>query len=327
MWEASEISVWIEKMRPWPWRKVAIGATISFLLASSVSTLIGYLLMDHTTMQKTLTAAEVADGAWSRGPTLSKSEIEKILDRNIFNSEGLIGDVDPNNTSGGPQAQKTQLPVKVIGIIYGGNPTAGLAMIENTQKHTINSFLVGDLIAPDATVFEIHIDQILIENQGRREYALLEEPELRRSTRKGKTKSKGLDSPISLGGSGYAFEPPPESFKEEGFERKGNQIEMTAQYKNRLLTDDFANVLQDAKASPNLVDGVLKGWKLDRIRKNSVYEKFGLQNGDIILEINGIALSDAGQAIKTLQNLRNEAELDFKVNRNGQSQNINAKVR
>lgn len=328
MWEATEISTVFEKIRPWPWRKVVIGATISFLLASTVSTLIGYLLMSHTTMSKSDNSNELVEASWSRGATLTKSEVDKILDRNIFNSEGLIGDVDPNAPSNGIQAQKTQLPVKVIGIIYGGTPTSGLAMIENTQKHTVNSFLVGDILAPEATIFEIHIDQILIDNQGRKEYAMLEEPELRRSTRKGKSTrpAKGIDAPLSLGGSGYAVEPPPESFKEDGFERKGNQVQMTQQYKARLLGEDFANVLQDAKASPNMVDGVLKGWKLDRIRKNSIYEKFGMQNGDIVEEINGRALSDAGQAIKTMQGLKDEPDLDFKINRNGQIINLSAKV-
>lgn len=326
MLEMNEISVWVEKIRPWPWKKMATGATISFLLASAVSTLIGYMLMDHTTMRKTETVNTVNEVTVAQGPTLNKAAIDKILERNLFNSEGLIGDVDPNEPTGS-KAVKSQLPIRITGIIYGGTPTNGLVMIENTQKHTVNSFLVGDILAPEATVVEIQIDQILIDNQGRLEYAVLEEQELRRSTRKGKKQPKAIDNSASLGGSGYALEPPPETFKEDGFERKGTQIEMTQQYKNRLLTEDFANVLQDAKASPNLVDGVLRGWKLDRIRKNSIYEKFGMQNGDIIEEINGVALSDASQAIKTLQSMRNESELDFKVTRNGQKMNLSAKVR
>lgn len=326
MWDTADISIWVEKIRPWPWRKMAVVTTVTFLLASAMSTVIGYMLMGHTTMTKSDASGDHVDASWGRGATLTKSEVDKILERNIFNSEGQTGDVDPTAQANGVQAQKTQLPVKVIGIIYGGSPTAGLAMIENTQKRTVSSFLVGDILAPEATVFEIHADQILIDNQGRREFAMLEEPELRRSTRKGKPKAK-TDGPISLGGSGYAVEPPPDSFKEDGFERKGNAIEMTSQYKSRLLTEDFANVLQDAKASPNLVDGVLRGWKLDRIRKNSIYEKFGMQNGDIVEEINGVVLSDASQAVKTLNSLRNEPDLEFKITRNGQKLTLSAKVR
>jgi type II secretory pathway component PulC len=66
---------------------------------------------------------------------------------------------------------------------------------------------------------------------------------------------------------------------------------------------------------------------MDRIRKNSFYEKSGMQNGDIIEEINGVALSDAGQSVKLLQSFRNESEIDIKVNRNGQRMVLNLKVR
>jgi type II secretion system protein C len=76
-----------------------------------------------------------------------------------------------------------------------------------------------------------------------------------------------------------------------------------------------------------MVDGVLRGWRMDRIRKNSFYEKSGMQNGDIIEEINGVALSDAGQSVKLLQSFRNESEIDIKVNRNGQRMVLNLKVR
>jgi len=248
----------------------------------------------------------------------------QVIHRNLFNSEGSIGDVDPK--ADGPQMAKTQLPIKVIGIIFGGTPFNGIAMIENTQNRTVNSFMVGDQMTPEAKLMEIQEDLIVIDNQGRKEFAAIEEVELRRSTRKGGGR-KSSNLPETLAGSGYATEAPPETFKEEGFERKGGSIEMTAEYKSRLLTTDFASVLQDAKASPNLVDGVLRGWRMDRIRKNSFWEKSGIQNGDVIEEINGVALTDAGQSVKTLQQLRNESEVDIKLNRGGQKIILNLKVR
>ena len=76
-----------------------------------------------------------------------------------------------------------------------------------------------------------------------------------------------------------------------------------------------------------MVDGVLKGWKLDRIRKNSVYEKAGVQNGDVVEEINGIMLSDAAQAVKTLNGLRNESEIEIRLNRSGKPMNVIFRVK
>ena len=317
------ITKYIERVRPWPWRAMVIVLVASFLVASIVSALIGWYFMGQTGQSSI--ASDVASATFSvqPPPDIAKIAVTKILERNIFNSEGLMGDLD---AASGQQMAKTQLPIKVLGIIYGGTPFNGIVMVENSQTRVVNSFMVGDQMSPEAKLLEIQRDLILIDNQGRKEFAPLEEVELRRSTRTGGGKKKS-NSPETLSGSGYALEAPPENFKEEGFERKGSNIEMTSEYKNRLLTADFANVLQDAKASPNMVDGVLRGWRMDRIRKNSFYEKSGMQNGDIIEEINGVALSDAGQSVKLLQSFRNESEIDIKVNRNGQRMVLNLKVR
>jgi type II secretion system protein C len=322
--ETERIARFLDKIRPWPWKQI-FGITVtSFLLASLVSMFFGWFLMSRTERPAGAPDEMPLSFVHQMGASDSAAAMEKILARNIFNSEGLIGEDD--GTGGGERIAKTQLPIKVLGIIYGGTPYNGIAMVENSQSHSINSFMVGDQLTPEAKVIEIQLEQILIDNQGRREFAAIEEVELRRSTRKGGGKRKS-NTPESLTGSGYASDAPPENFKEEGFERKGTNIEVSAEYKSRLLTTDFANVLQDAKASPNMVDGVLKGWRMDKIRRNSFYEKSGMQNGDVVEEINGVVLSDAGQSIKLLQSLRNEGEIDIKINRSGQKMNLNLKVR
>jgi type II secretion system protein C len=310
----------VEKIRPWPWRHAVLVLVGSFLAASVVSSAIGFFMMGQTG-KTTNSNQDAMDGApWSQGPTLTKAQVDQILERNIFNSQGQIGDIDPDAVVGN-QAMKTTLPIKVIGIIYTGNPLTGLAMIENTEKKTINSFLVGDLIAPDAPVAEVHIDQILIDNNGRREFAPLDEIEIRRSTRAGK---KQKTTPSASVGISQASS---DSYKEEGFERKGSVIEMTQEYKTRLLTTEFSNVLQDAKASPNMVDGTLRGFRMDKIRPGSLYDKAGLQNNDVVEEINGVVLSDVSQSVKLLQSLRNESEIEIRVNRSGAPTNLVFKVR
>jgi type II secretion system protein C len=312
-----------ERVKPLPWRMFTAVVVVSFLLASAISVIFGWFLMGQIKIESR--PSEFASGEFTGyiGSGLSKSIVDKILERNLFNSEGLIGEEGKGD---GEKISKTQLPLKVLGIIYGGNPFNGIAMVENTQMRNVNSFMVGDMLSPDAKVVEIQMDQIIIDNQGRKEFAPLEDVELRRSTRKGGSPKKA-NAPESLAGNGYATDAPPENYKEDGFERKGTNIELSSEYKNRLLGADFASVLQDAKASPNIVDGVLKGWRMDRIRQGSFYEKSGIQNGDIVEEINGVVLSDAGQSIKVLQNARNESEIDIKLIRNGQKMNFSLKVK
>ena len=68
------------------------------------------------------------------------------------------------------EATKSDLPVKLVGTIYGGDPFSGIALVENNAKRTINSFMVGDNLIKEATVKEIHKERIIIDRQGKLEY-------------------------------------------------------------------------------------------------------------------------------------------------------------
>lgn len=320
-----DIETIAKRLAPLPWRKIALALGGAFLFATVVSTIVAFILAP-TDPKKILGSEKPAVTVTIPDPTVTfdQSVVDEILKRNIFNSEGKIDD-EKGRAKTGEELAVTDLPVHVIGIIYGGDPYTGIALVENTVKKTSNSFLVGDQVEADATLDRIEIDRIiLLRADGRKEIAILDRQDIVRSSRKkGRARPKG-----EAGGErGFATEAPGEAFKEPGFDRKGGNIEMSLDYKNKLLSTDFAQVLQDAKASPNVVDGELKGFKLDRIRSDSIYQKAGLQNGDVVEEINGIPLTDTSQAIKLLQSLRNEADIEVRFSRSGAKQNLNMKVK
>lgn len=342
---------WIfERIKTWNLRPVAILAAAAFLVAGLVSLVIGYWLVGlvrstdlagagvvHPNVTESMGMPLPAAGPSRQAPTLDDRGLEVILQRNIFNSEGAHGgEGDRDAEAGGDpsKAVRTNLPLRLVGTIYGGTPKNGIALIENTERKRVNTFVVGDTIAvgsegaaaQGADVVEIHQDRVILLNEGRREFLEVVRAEVKRSRR---DRKKGATAPaISTQGiAPIATEPPPENYKEEGFERTGTRMAMTQDFRDRLLKDDFAKVLQDAKASPSMVGGKIQGWELTRIRKDSIYEKAGFQNGDIVLEINGVSLSDAGKAIQFLNGIRNEPEFEVRYIRKGQSQTRTIQVR
>jgi type II secretory pathway component PulC len=76
-----------------------------------------------------------------------------------------------------------------------------------------------------------------------------------------------------------------------------------------------------------MVDGELRGFIITRIRKDSIYEKAGIQNDDIVEEVNGVPLTDTSQAIRLLQSLRNESEIEIRVKRGGSPMSFTIGVR
>jgi general secretion pathway protein C len=238
---------------------------------------------------------------------LTDQEVNAILQRNLFNAEGTANDSQSGSTDKS-KIQKSDLSLTVIGTIYGGDPASGVAMIENTKSKAINSFMVGDEILPGENAVLSHVLSgriYILRDNSRYEYLDIPNPELQRSTRRARAGS-GKESDTQPDASKGSLD----TFSEPGLERKGNKINMSADYRRKMLTSDFTKVLQDAKAEPNMIDGKLKGFRLTRIRDDSIYLKAGLQDGDIVIEINGIELISASQAISTLQSLRDANQIE-----------------
>ena len=260
---------------------------------------------------------------------ITPSEERAILERNIFNSEGsdqVVEDVKVVEDPLSGNIPKSKLPFVLKGVIVADIPSKGIAMIELSggPSGASKTYDVGENFGSryrDVTLSEVYESRVILLNNGKKEYLEIERPpppEASRRKSKAAKNKKGL-APLATG-------PASESFKEPGFERSGGDITLTQQYRDTLLGSQMTKVLQDAKASPNMVGSELKGFKLTRIREGSIYQKAGLQSGDIIHEINGIALRGVSGAIKTLQSVRNEREIEVRIERNGEFINLNVSV-
>ncbi|MGE0172160.1 MAG: type II secretion system protein N [Oligoflexales bacterium] len=307
----------------------------SFLLATGISLVAAYFLDPvKSVTEKKRTAAPVSASSVKLQPTvvLQQKNVDTILNRNIFNSSGELGDAEgkpkDDPTAGAADISKSGLPLRLVGLIFPGSPFNGLAMLENTQRKTINSLVVGDVVDPDYGFFleKIYEDRIIINKDGRREFIPLEEVELDFNRRGKKTAADA--KPKSDAIAPLAKGPPPEKYKEDGFERNGSAITVSETYKQGLLSGaNMVKVLQDAKAEPYMVNGQLVGWKLTRIREDSIYLKMGLQSGDVIEEINGVKLNDAGRSISYLNQLKTEKDFEVRGRRGSTPFTINMSVR
>ncbi len=300
----------------------------SFIIASGLSLYVSIVFLPVGKMSHQRTRGSSESHKFQK-KAMTKSDFELIMERNIFNSEGKLGDAldGPAKAGDGRAADKlvkSDLPLKLVGLIFSGDPYNGLATVENTQKKRTSSYMVGDTIHEDAKLAEIYDDRIILQRNVGREFVLLEPFQMPTPKRKG-VKPSGSSPGVAL--DRLASKPPPDAHNEDGFERKGLNIKLTEEFKRNILAPEMlTKVLQDAKAEPNMVGGELKGFRLTRIRENSVYEKAGFQNNDIVEEINGIPLRDAAGAIRLLNQLRSEKEIEVRLNRGGSSMNMQIQI-
>ena len=305
-----------EKFKNLPWRALAWVVGSSFVCATALSMSAAWLFFPAAKNR-----SNTAVGNFSlkgNSQSLNRADVNKIMQRNLFQAEGLdafdVGQ-DGNNA---PMAEviKSNLPLTLTGTIYSGDPLNGIAIVAFNGKRKTGSFMNGDLVVGRAMLKEVHKEKIILDNGGQLEYLEIDQKELVRTRRKVSTQRATRKYEA------IATAPAAQEFREEGFERTGRGINMSKDYKARLLGPEFTKVLQDAKASPNIVGGKLRGFQLSRIRENSIYQKSGLQNGDVVEEINGILLNDTAQAIKLLNSLRNESEIEIRVVRGGKPINF-----
>lgn len=301
------------------WKPIAITISASFVSATLISSTAAIVLTPKDTRLRTTTAINTSSASLQSTKQLNDENVKIIMQRNIFNAEGDFGlDADtPKQTVA--DIIKSELPLKLKGTIASHDERNGIALFEflNTRKQ--DSFFVGEEVMPSVKLHGVYKERAVVNNRGQLEYIELEKKELVNKRKISQRRTKRRYASI-------ATSPAAKEFREEGFERRGAKIKMSSDYKAKLLGPEFTKVLQDAKASPNVVNGKLRGFLLTRIREDSIYRKSGLQNGDIVEEINGVLLTDTAQAIKLLNSLRNESEIELRVVRGGNPLNFEINV-
>jgi type II secretory pathway component PulC len=102
---------------------------------------------------------------------------------------------------------------------------------------------------------------------------------------------------------------------------------ITKAMRDRMLTIDFLDLLQDAELHRYRFEGETKGVKLSKIRTGSIYQKAGFKDGDIIEQINGIAVADLERKpAKARQELPAANKVTFKVRRDDKVMTIRVRV-
>lgn len=85
------------------------------------------------------------------------------------------------------------------------------------------------------------------------------------------------------------------------------------------LTGNLNSLARQARIIPARKE---KGFKIFSIKRNSLYRKIGIVNGDIIKSINGIELSSPDKALEAYSRLQSASKLSLDIKRRGQNETL-----
>ncbi len=86
---------------------------------------------------------------------------------------------------------------------------------------------------------------------------------------------------------------------------------------------DLKSIMSQAVVRPFLSDGIQQGYIVSNIVPGSLYERLGLQNGDIIIDVNGKSLDSADDVLQLVNLMQSGGGISLNLMRGGQNETIN----
>ena len=226
-----------------------------------------------------------------------------VLERNLFNSAAVILETLTKLASAvGLEVNPTDLDL--IGTM-AGPPEVSLALISNKNDgNKTDVYRWGDKVG-EYTITAIERRLVRLVKEEREE--VLKMP--------GERMAFAIDK---------SFE---SSDPTEGIKQVGEDERVV----DRRLIDDslenFGKLMRQARIIPHLKDGKIDGFKVYRIKKDSLFEKIGLVNGDIIRRVNGSEIEGPEDGLKLFEVFKTAKSITIDMDRNGQKKTLSYTVR
>lgn len=96
-----------------------------------------------------------------------------------------------------------------------------------------------------------------------------------------------------------------------------------------LLEEILANpsgLARSARVIPAMDDGVQRGFKLYGMRRQTILDRLGFENGDRVLTINGMTLDSPDRALEAYAALRETKQLEVEIERRGKTQKLSLEI-
>jgi general secretion pathway protein C len=255
-----------------------------FLLAQSVNTVFAALLTDAPT-GKSMPAEAAA-------PVAQASDHEIILTRNLFNASILTP--GPGAAAAALEEEDleaTQLPLNLLGTAAADVPELSWAAIEDRDTQQTLVLRIGDSIRNVAQVKRIERKRIVLEEKGALRELALAEPE----------------------GLAAALPTPARSMARAAASRRRPTPAPQAPSPAEPGARTPAQLFSEARILPKYEAGQMVGVQVSSIKPGSLFERIGIQEGDVITELNGIRIDSPEQSAKILLELTSSETFTVQV--------------
>jgi type II secretion system protein C len=234
-----------------------------------------------------------------------RTYLDGILCRNIFDPLA-IEDCKTRMGVGGDSGAMSDLPVQLVGTMVARPDRYSVAFITEDDEPA-GSYGVNDRLL-DATILEIEEDRVKVRRgTGREEYLTVGESDRPVSSAAGSRSSNedGDDEITKVGDNKYVLD-------RETIDKYLSDMDALSRMGRALLHRGS--------------DGEFDGYRLSAIRRNTLADKLGIRNGDVIHSVNGKPLNSVQAAMEAYQTINNENQFNFEVTRRGERTQLDYEI-
>lgn len=259
----------------------------AYFLADTVDAVIGRSLEAAPTVRNPLSSQAAA-----MQQQRQLSDYSSILERGLF-GEG-------KGPSAGPAATEASV-YTLIGTVEG-ETFAGAVLQDATNTQTF--YRRGEKLPDESVIIKVMRDQVTIKRADGSTIELLIVDD---------TKIVNVAKPTAQ--------------PANGVRRLSDSRYMVDQREVAASTDNLSHILTQARALPYIEHGKTVGFRISEIVPGSIFEKIGLQNGDVIQRINAQDVDDPGKFFQLYQGLKDERTVAIDMLRGGQRQTLSYDIR
>ena len=208
----------------------------------------------------------------------------------------------PVKTEVPADAPDTRLKLTLRGALASDNPENARAIIADPSGRD-EQYAIGDAVPGNAELSEIFPDRVILKRSGRYETLRLPEESSRPAA--------GVRARQS------------QRRRPAGNQRQGGNLTRQLQNVREQLRSNPQSMAGMLRVSPHTDDsGSVIGYALSPGRDPAMFEQLGLVEGDVVIEVNDMAMSDPNNGAQALAALRSGQPVTVKLLRNGQEQII-----
>jgi len=246
--------------------------------------------------------AEEADSP-VKTASLPLSHYREITERNLFNTRDEIQKPPPKPEKEDLASLKpTELKLKLYGTVTGSE-SRSYAVIQDLKKRRQQLYSEGDRVQT-ATVKQILRNKVVLSVNGQNEVLEIQKRQA------GPARSNPFNRSVA-------------STSKAPVTRKiavsRNQVDQAMSNVNSLM--------RQARVRPHFTNGKPDGLTLTRIRRNSIFRRLGLRNGDIITGVGGEPIESVDDALKFYNNLKSASDVSLEIKRRGRVRKMEYSIR